>query len=224
MLLECDYLKHFKECLDGINSFIHQADSRTKEHEYLISFRQDAYEILLLMPVLVLNAVHPDRLSQRLANLSGEEIEGFRQYVLRRCPDLLHVVDMLPNVSESEPLRDEVVLLDKLLSGFPLMIDRYRFMEVSWKYLPLLNWRRIEILDGICRDDGKGVTLADCYRSAFLRLPECDQTRSLLWLQYKMNPEKWISFRSELMDGRYPMIESDDRIIIDAWKRAMDFN
>ena len=84
------------------------------------------------------------------------------------------------------------------------MVEHLRFDEFSWKYLPLLSWRKIEQLEVMSHRLGANLQLALFYKSDFMKLNESERKMSMEWLRYKMHPDRWIPFLQ--------ILESKDRI------------
>ncbi|MBN1297415.1 hypothetical protein JXA80_11590 [bacterium] len=188
-----------------INVLIGRLSGSLPSTPTLCSERWDRHQLAQVMtswPNEVIMHVHPEWVEERIAKMS---------------PDgRLHQFNELNNEQQA-----------RLASLFPLMASRSRFHRFLMIDLPWVHWRRlIDCMDRLERAF-PGITLATCYRSAWLRQDVMERNRSREWLSYKLHPRISAVFLRELNEGTHEIndIQRDqvERFIGAVLERTFDY-
>lgn len=204
-------MKHFRNSTgDDRSAEIHEAQLQIKARHYIVS-----------LPFHVLESVHPQIVVRRIREFPEEERTllgsitacflnhgaGFRDNQL--------LCDQVKTCDESGEA------LYRLISGWPLMPDHYKFTDAGWSQLPMMHWSRIEKIERVSEENGKVAKIAEFYRPAFSQLTDSEKSTSLEWLSFKMHPDRWVIFREKLLDTTWPGSPFIQRAAEKIWKKMV---
>ena len=222
---ECS--QKIREIFEKLSSFSINRIGCEDDLESIEHFREQARSIVSFFPFRILGMVHPEWINRRLTAFCEDELASIRYWIEREIPDLvsmIHIEMIQPFPVIRQPDRGIIM---KLIDGWPIMSERLRFEDFSWKDLPLLSWRKVQDLDSMCKRLDTDLQLALFYKPDFMKLNESERKQSLEWLRFKMHPDRWVPFKHILENKEQIQHRSVNRkslVILQQLRKGFEFN
>ena len=220
-MIKFNGLSGFQELLMEMKRFRNPTGDDWGAHIHDAQLQIRARRYIDCLPFHILESVHPEIIVRRIREIPEDErfmlssvTEGFLNHSVRLRDDR-SLCDKVTTLAESGKV------LYRLISEWPLMPDQYQFTDAGWSQLPMMHWTRIEKIERVSEENGNVAKTADYYRPAFSLLTDSEKTTSLVWLSFKMHPDRWVIFRERLLDTTCPESPSIQRAAGKIWKKLL---
>lgn len=194
------FLQHFRHVLQVLDApSWHSIETKSAADEWF-ALRLKAHAMMDAFPRYVVEKIHPERVVRSLEKYESRfncDLPAGLIHTLRSAA--LDVREWNEYLSDILNLISRHPVFKKCVSHLPVMTDWFRFPDADWKYLPFLNWDRLQRLDEAFKKWLPGFSPGSFYRAQWLLLPGKTKYTCLRWIRYKMHPEKYPVFERYLM-------------------------